>query len=124
MVGVCTPPDSGQRLGCYPRDCAYDLVTMEGRIKRLEREWDHPANPGPDPETIAEYARLWIDAGMEESRSTALALEFLEYCQATGQEVAFSTLMKWERGGEDDISERIRDVELSLELRPEELSNK
>jgi hypothetical protein len=38
--------------------------------------------------------------------------------------MAFSTLMKWERGGEDDISERIRDVELSLELRPEELSNK
>jgi hypothetical protein len=28
------------------------------------------------------------------------------------------------RGGEDDVSERIRDVELSLELRPEELSNK
>ena len=97
---------------------------MEGRIKRLEREWDHPANPGPDPETIAHWARLWIEAGMEESRATALAPEFLEYCQATGQEVAFSTLMKWERGGEDDISERIRDVELSLELRPEELSNK
>ena len=67
---------------------------------------------------------MWIDAGMEEPRATALALEFLEYCQATGQEVAFSTLMKWERGGEDDISERIRDVELSLELRSEELSNK
>jgi hypothetical protein len=32
--------------------------------------------------------------------------------------------MKWERGGEYDISKRIRDVELSLELRPEELSNK
>ena len=63
---------------------------------------------------------------MEESQSTALALEFLEYCEATGQEVAFLTLTKWERerGGEDDISERIRDVELSLELRPEELSNK
>jgi hypothetical protein len=54
----------------------------------------------------------------------AEALEFLEYPQATGQEVAFSTLMKWERGGEDDISERIRDVKLSLELRSEELSNK
>ena len=99
-------------------------MTMEGRIKRLEREWDHPAHPGPDPETVAHWASLWIDAGMEEPRATALALEFLEYCQATGQEVAFSTLMKWERGGEDDISERIRDVELSLELRPEELSNK
>ena len=91
---------------------------MEGRIKRLEREWDPPAHPGPDPETIAHWASLWIDVAM------AAALEFLEYCQATGHEVAFSTLMKWERGGEDDISERIRDVELSLELRPEELSNK
>jgi len=99
-------------------------VTLEGRIKRLEREWDYPANPGPDPEKVAHWANLWTPLGIEESRATALALEFLEYCQATGQEVAFSTLMKWERGGEDDISERIRDVELSLELRPEELSNK
>jgi len=43
-------------------------VTLEGRIKRLEREWDHPdhpANPGPDPETIAHWASLWIDAGMD-----------------------------------------------------------
>ena len=99
-------------------------MTLEGRIKRLEREWDYPANPGPDPEKVAHWANLWTPLGIEESRATALALEFLEYCQATGQEVAFSTLMKWERGGEDDISERIRDVELSLELRPEELSNK
>ncbi len=99
-------------------------MTLEGRIKRLERERDHPANPGPDPEKVAHWANLWTPLGIEESRATALALEFLEYCQATGQEVAFSTLMKWERGGEDDISERIRDVELSLELRPEELSNK
>ena len=99
-------------------------MTLEGRIKRLEREWDYPANPGPDPEKVAHWANLWTPLGIEESRATALALEFLEYCQATGQEVAFSTLMKWERGGEDDISERIRDVELSLELRSEELSNK
>ena len=99
-------------------------MTLEGRIKRLEREWDYPANPGPDPEKVAHWANLWTPLGIEESRATALALEFLEYCQATGQEVAFSTLMKWERGGEDDISERIRDVELSLDLRPEELSNK
>ena len=99
-------------------------MTLEGRIKRLEREWDYPANPGPDPEKVAHWANLWTPLGIEESRATALALEFLEYCPATGQEVAFSTLMKWERGGEDDISERIRDVELSLELRPEELSNK
>ena len=71
-------------------------MTMEGRIKRLEREWDCPANPGPDPETIAHWARLWTEAGMEESQATASALEFLGYCQATGQEVAFSTLMEWE----------------------------
>jgi len=79
-------------------------VTLEGRIKRLERAWDHSANPGPDPETVASYARLWIDAGMEESQAMALALEFLEYCQATGQEIAFLTLTKWQRemGGEDD----------------------
>ena len=72
-------------------------MTMEGRIKRLERDWDYPANPGPDPETVAHWARLWIEAGMEESRALAEAREFLEYCQATGQEVAFSTLANWER---------------------------
>ena len=83
---------------------------MEGRIKRLEREWDHPTNPGPDPEAVAHWASLWTALGIEESRATAFALEFLEYCQATGQEVAFSTLMKWERGEEDDVSERIRDA--------------
>ena len=77
-------------------------MTMEGRIKRLERAWDYPANPGPDPETVAHWASLWIEAGMEESRAMAEALEFLEYCQATGQDKSFVTLMKWERGGEDD----------------------
>ena len=77
---------------------------MEGRIKRLERERDHAAHPGPDPETVAHWASLWIDAGMEESLAKAAALGFLEYCEATGQEVAFLTLSKWERerGGEDD----------------------
>ena len=85
-------------------------MTLDGRIKRLEREWDHPANPGPDPETVAHWVNLWTSAGMEESRATAAALEFLEYCQATGQEVAFSTLMKWKRGEEDDVLERIRDA--------------
>jgi len=39
---------------------------------------------------------------MEESQAMALALEFLEYCQATGQDKSFVTLMRWERGGEDD----------------------
>ena len=78
-------------------------MTMEGRIKRLEREWDHPANLGPDPETVAHWASLWTALGIEESRAMAAALEFLEYCEATGQEVAFVTLMKWERGGEDDV---------------------
>jgi len=78
-------------------------VTLEGRIKRLEREWDHPAHPGPDPETVAHWASLWTALGIEESRAMALALEFLEYCQATGQDRSFLTLMKWERGGEDDV---------------------
>ena len=77
-------------------------MTLEGRIKRLERERDYPANPGPDPETVAHWARLWIEAGMEESQAMALALEFLEYCQATGKDKSFVTLMRWERGGEDD----------------------
>ena len=77
-------------------------MTLEGRIKRLERAWAYPANPGPDPETIAHWASLWTSAGVEESRAMALALEFLEYCQATGQDRSFFTLMKWARGGEDD----------------------
>ena len=77
-------------------------MTLEGRIKRLEREWDRPANLGPDPETVADYARLWIEADVEESQAMALALEFLEYCQATGKDPSFFTLMKWARGGEDD----------------------
>ena len=85
---------------------------MEGRIKRLEREWDHPAHPGPDPETIAHWASLWIDAGFEESVAMAAALEFLEYCQATGHEVAFSTLMKWERGGEVGRMTSRRELEM------------
>ena len=78
---------------------------MEGRIKRLEREWDHPANPGPDPEAVAHWASLWTALGIEESRAMAEALEFLEYCQATGQDRSFDILMKWERerGGEDDV---------------------
>ena len=78
---------------------------MEGRIKRLERDWDHPAHPGPDPETVAHWASLWTEAGMEESQSTALALEFLEYCQMMGKAPAFGYLVMWLKGnigsGED-----------------------
>jgi len=74
---------------------------MEGRINRLEREWDYLAHRGPDPETVELWARLWIEAGLEESRAMALALEFLEYCQATGQDRSMFTLGKWERGKED-----------------------
>ena len=74
---------------------------MEGRINRLEREWDCPANRGPDPETVELWASLWIEAGLEESRAMAAALEFLEYCQATGQDRSMATLGKWERGKED-----------------------
>jgi len=68
---------------------------MEGRIKRLEREWDHPANPGPDPETVSEYARLWINAGVEESRAKAAALEFLIHCQSTAEKPTIVALNKW-----------------------------
>ena len=84
-------------------------MTMEGRIKRREREWDYPATPGPDPETIAHWASLWIDAGMEESRAKAAALEFLLYCQTMGKAPTFGYgpggLLTWLEGiggGEDD----------------------
>ena len=70
-------------------------MTLEGRIKRLEREWDHPANPGPDPETIAHWASLWIDAGMEEFRAKAASLEFLIRCQSTGEKPTIAALNKW-----------------------------
>ena len=84
-------------------------MTLEGRIIRLEREWDHPAHPGPDPETAAEWARLWIEAGREESRAMAAALKFLEYCQTMGQAPCFGYgpggLLTWCEGniggGED-----------------------
>ena len=62
---------------------------MEGRINRLERERDHPAHPGPEPEpeTVELWASLFINAGIgiEESRAKAAALEFLEYRQTMGQ---------------------------------------
>ena len=87
-------------------------MTLEGRIKRLEREWDHPAHPGPDPETVELWASLFTNAGIgiEESRAKAAALEFLEYCQTMGQTPAFGYgpggLMSWlegnSGGGEDD----------------------
>ena len=70
-------------------------MTMEGRIKRLEREWDHPANPGPDLETIAHWASLWIDAGMDESLAKAADLEFLIHCQSTGEKPTIAALNKW-----------------------------
>ena len=68
---------------------------MEGRIKRLEREWDHPAPPGPDPETVAHWASLWTALGIEESRAMAEALEFLIHCQSTGVTPTISALNKW-----------------------------
>ena len=82
-------------------------MTLEGRIKRLERERNHPANLGPDPETVAEWARLWIEAGMEEPRAKTAALGFLEYCEATGQTLTFAALNMLAHegdigGGEDD----------------------
>ena len=82
-------------------------MTMEGRIKRLEREWDYP---GLDPETVELWVSLGTEAGMEESRAMAEALEFLEYCQTMGQTPTFGYgpggLMSWldgnSGGGEDD----------------------
>ena len=70
-------------------------MTLEGRIKRLEREWDHPAHPGPDPETVAHWASLWTALGIEEPRATALAREFLEYCQSTAEKPTIAALNKW-----------------------------
>ena len=48
-------------------------MTLEGRIKRLERERDHPAHPGPDPETVELWASWFTNAGIgiEESRAQA-----------------------------------------------------
>ena len=70
-------------------------MTLEGRIKRLEREWDHPAHPGPDPETVAHWGSLWIDAGMDESLAKAAALEFLIHHQSTGEKPTIAALNKW-----------------------------
>ena len=39
-------------------------MTLEGRIKRLERERGHPAHLGPDPETVELWASLWAAAGL------------------------------------------------------------
>ena len=76
-------------------------MTLEGRIKRLEREWDHPAHPGPDPETVAHWASLWTALGIEESRAKVVALEFLKYCEVMGQAPTFAALLMW--AYEDDI---------------------
>ena len=67
-------------------------MTLAGRIKRLERERDHP---GPDPETVELWARLWTAAGLEESRAKAAALEFLIHCQSTGVTPTIVALNKW-----------------------------
>ena len=70
-------------------------MTLEGRIKRLEREWDHPANPGPDLETVELWASLWTAAGIEASQAKAAALEFLAHCQTTEQTATIAALNKW-----------------------------
>ena len=72
---------------------------MEGRIKRLERYWDYPDNPGPDPETVAHWASLWTAAGIEEPRAKAAALEFLIHCQSTGERPTIAALNKWAHAG-------------------------
>ncbi len=70
-------------------------MTLEGRIKRLERERDYPANPGPDPETVELWASLWTAAGLEESRAKAAAPEFLAHCQTAEQTATIAALNKW-----------------------------
>ena len=70
-------------------------MTLEDRIKRLECEWDYPANPGPDPETVKHWASLWIDAGMEKSLAKTLALGFLVHCLSTGVMPKIAALNKW-----------------------------
>ena len=70
-------------------------MTLEGRIKRLERVWDPPGNPWPDPETVELWASLWTAAGLEESRAKTAALEFLIHCQSTGVMPTFAALNKW-----------------------------
>ena len=70
-------------------------MTLEGRIKRLERERDHPAHPGPDPEAVELWASLWTAAGMDESLAKAATLEFLIHCQSTGEEPTIAALNKW-----------------------------
>ena len=66
-------------------------MTLEGRIKRLERERGHPAHLGPDPETV----ELWTAAGIEASQAKAAALEFLAHCQTTEQIATIPALNKW-----------------------------
>ena len=70
-------------------------MTLEGRIKRLERQWAHPAHPCPDPETVTHWVSLWTAAGVEESQATATALEFLIHCRSTGVMPTFTVLNKW-----------------------------
>ena len=70
-------------------------MTLEGRIKRLERERGHPARLGPDPETVELWASLWTAAGIEASQAKAAALEFLAHCQTTEQTATIAALNKW-----------------------------
>ena len=77
-------------------------MTLEGRIKRLEHQWDHPVNPEPDPETVAHWASLWTALEIEASHATAFSLEFLEYCQTMGKAPTFGYgpggLLRWCEG--------------------------
>ena len=70
-------------------------MTLEGRIKRLERERGHPAHLGPDPETVELWASFWTAAGLEESRAKAAAPEFLAHCQTAEQTATIAALNKW-----------------------------
>ena len=74
-------------------------MTMEGSIKRLERQRDYPANPGPDPETVAHRASLWTPAGIGASPAKAAALEFVAHCQTTEQTATMAALNNWAHCG-------------------------
>jgi hypothetical protein len=76
---------------------------MERRIKRLERERDHP---GLDPETVGLWASLWAGARVWQEagdRENVQALEedrvaargFFAYCRSAGEKPTFAALNKW-----------------------------
>ena len=71
-------------------------MRLTWRVSRLEARLAAPGTgPDDDAETVAHWASLWIETGMEKARATTLAQEFLEYCQTTGQTVTIAVLNRW-----------------------------